>query len=276
MQQGPTADPPPAPDPTVASPAKTETSPGRTVDGEAESMAPSSPRRRPRKGPRDSVRGSKSSSRCKVGVLPDFPWPVPSPSARMALPRGMLAKSAAAPKARLKTAANELDALLVAAGYSERSYFRLRAEGQTIGFALVTRMERIRSDGSPYPPEERFLPASAPDQFSVVDFLKSLFVAPVGYYRVLVFTVSKAPVKATGPAVNEDVARKWLATGGTRLLGCVAEMSFTDDYAIDALVYEFRHAPEEASQDPSKTVSQLTPSQLDPAIHLKRAGILSP
>ena len=215
------------------------------------------------------------TAKCQTGLIPDFPWPVPAPSARMALPRNLLAKAQANPKARLKNAANELDALLVAAGYSERAYFRLNTQGQTIGFALVTRMERINSDGSPYPPTERFMSANAPDQFSVVDFIKSLFVAPVGYYRVLVFTVSKAPVKSSGTSISEAGARKWLATGGTRLLGCVAEMPFTSEYAIDALVYEFRHAPEEDGRDPNQSVSQLKPSQIDPAIHLQRAGILT-
>ena len=193
----------------------------------------------------------------------------------MALPNAMLTRTRARPAPRLKDVANELDSLLVRAGYSERAYFRLNTDGQTIGFALVTRMERINTDGSPFPPRERFLAAGAPDQFSVLAFLKSLFVAPVGYYRVLVFTVSKAPVKVDGTPVSEAGARQWLATGGTRLLGCVAGMPFTNEYGLDALVYEFRHAPEAARANPQQSVSQLTPSQLDPAIHLREAGILS-
>ncbi len=213
---------------------------------------------------------------CSPGLLPDFPWPVPSPSTRMAISRALLAQTAAMPEPRLKHAANELDALLVAAGYSERSYFRLQDDHQTLGFALVTRMERIKKDGTPFPPDERFLPAGAPDQFDVLSFLKSLFVAPVGYYRVLVFVVARAPVKADGEAITEETAQQWLATGGTRLLGCVAEMPFTDAYAVDALIYEFRHAPEEAVDDPDQRVSQLTPSKLAPALHLRRAGILAP
>ncbi|MEO1334008.1 MAG: hypothetical protein AAFV29_00125 [Myxococcota bacterium] len=216
---------------------------------------------------------SPESARCKPGMLPDFPWPVPAPSARMALPRSLLTKTADQKAPRLKDVANELDARLVDAGYSERAYFRLQREEQTVGFALVTRMERISQDGTPYPPEKRFLSAGAPDQFSVVDFLKSLFVAPVGYYRVIVFIVARTPVKVAADKVSEAGARQWLTAGGTRLLGCVANMPYTDEYGLDALIYEFRHAPEE-SEPSDKKVSQLAPSSLDPAIHLKRAGIL--
>lgn len=190
----------------------------------------------------------------------------------MALPSALLAKTRALDAPRMKDVADELDALLGAAGYSERAYFRLHTEGQTLGFALVTRMERIRGDGRPFPPEERFLAAGAKDRFDILDFLQSLFVAPVGYYRVLVFTVSREPVKANGKAIDEAGAREWLATGGTRLLGCVANQPFTAQHGVDALVYEFRHAPEEEKK--TKPVSQLRPSKLDPALHLKRAGIL--
>ena len=173
---------------------------------------------------------------------------------------------------RLADAADELDRLLLTAGYSERAYFRLRDEDQTVGFALVTRIERIRTDGSPFPTRERFLPfGTESDRFDLVGFLKSLFVAPVGYYRVLVFTVSRAPLRAAGPQIGARGAERWLSMGSTRLLGCVAGIPLTDDFGVDVLVYEFRHAPEAASD---RRVSQLIPSTLDPAVHLNRAGII--
>ncbi len=215
---------------------------------------------------------------CTEGALPDFPWPIPRPSARMALPLGTLQRARAQTDSRLRHAANELDALLMAAGYSERSYFRLRRRDQTVGFTLVTRMERIRKDGTPYPPRDRFVPAGLEERFNLIDFLKSLFIAPVGYYRVLVFTVSREPVDATADAIGEAVAEDWLKRGGTRLLGCVAHMPFTEDFGVDALIYEFRHAPEELAVDRSarrsSQVSQMIPSKIDPMLHLRRAGIL--
>ena len=222
--------------------------------------------------------GEENKRRCTEGALPDFPWPVPSPSARMALPDNLLQKARGRDDGRLRHAANELDAMLLSAGYSERSYFRLRKDDQTVGFALVTRMERIRKDGTPYPQRDRFLPVGADERFNVIEFLKSLFIAPIGYYRVLVFTVSREPVRADGPGIGSAVADKWLATGGTRLLGCVAELPFSEDFGVDALIYEFRHAPEETLArhrgHGTTRVSQLIPSKLDPALHLRRAGIL--
>lgn len=215
---------------------------------------------------------------CKEGVLPDFPWPIPKPSAKMALPKDLLAEAMGRDDRRLRHAAQALDALLRKAGYDERAYFRMRVDNETIGFALVTRMERIRSNGWPYPKESRFVPAGIEEKFSLVGFLKSLFVAPVGYYRILVFTVANRMVRADAPEVDSAVANEWLAAGDTRLRGCVADMPLTEDHGVDALVYEFRHAPEDRiarrANRRDASVFQLIPSNLTPKIHLERAGVL--
>ncbi|MEM7677253.1 MAG: hypothetical protein AAF449_14730 [Myxococcota bacterium] len=204
--------------------------------------------------------------------MPTFPSPIPTPSARMALPPSFLTQTAAKPAPRLSDAAEELHALLLSAGYSEQAYYELRPGGQTTGFALVTRIERIRSDGTPFPAQERFLAAHAPERFDVLQFLKSLFVAPVGYYRVLVFTVSTDRIRTDGPAMTDAQAETLLNQGASRLAGCIAQAPYTRAHAIDALVYEFRHAPEEQNA-PDKAVSQLLPSQLAPDVHLRNAGI---
>ncbi|MEO1337171.1 MAG: hypothetical protein AAFV29_16125, partial [Myxococcota bacterium] len=107
------------------------------------------------------------SARCK-DTMPAFPSPIPTPSARMALPPNFLKRTASKPAPRLSDAAEELHALLLRAGYSEQAYYALRNDGRRTGFALVTRIERIRSDGTPFPAEERFLAANAPDQFNVL------------------------------------------------------------------------------------------------------------
>ena len=192
----------------------------------------------------------------------------------MALPSGLLTRARQGRNPVLKDAADALDRLMVSAGYSQRAYFQLRDQGQIVGFALVTRMERIHEDGRPFPAEQRFIPAGAPDQFDVLSFLKSLFVAPVGYYRVIALTVSRRVVEVGGSPLTEAGAERLLRHGGSRLAGCVARYPLTDDYNVDALVYEFRHAPEE-TEAPDKAVMQLTPGKLDPGLHLRKAGILA-
>ena len=211
---------------------------------------------------------------CQNDILPDFPWPVPLPSARMALPESLLAQVRARRSPRLRDVADSLDAMFLSAGYSQRAYFQLQADDQTIGFALVTRMERIRVDGTPFPARERFVPAGAQDQFDILSFLKSLFVAPVGFYRVIVVVVSRAPVESSGERLTEAGADALLDAGGSRLAGCVARYPFTKDYAADALIYEFRHAPEESPSPTEASVTQLKPGLLDPGLHLKNAGLL--
>ena len=203
-----------------------------------------------------------------------FPWPAPAPSARMALPASMLDSARHGDAPTLQNAAEALDALLMRAGYSQRAYFRLKDDQQTLGFALVTRMERMHADGTPYPATERFMPANAPDQFDVLSFVKSLFVAPVGYYRVIVITVARAPVATGQVPMAETQAEQLLSQGDSRLTGCVAGLPLTDHYAGDALIYEFRHAPEEQRAAADDAVNQLKPGLLDPGTHLRKAGIL--
>ena len=215
-----------------------------------------------------------ASPRCKDDVLPAFPHPAPKPSARMALSdslvRSLLGER---PSPRLKDMADALDRTLSAAGYAERAYFSVRRPGQTLGFALVTRLERIRTDGAPFPPEERFMPATAPDRFNLADFLKSLFVAPVGYYRLLAFVVSTAPVRTDGQPMDSKGADALMERGDRRLRGCVADLAMTSDHSVDVLIYEFRHAPEEQTED--QQVAQLAPGRLDPVLHLSQAGVFT-
>ncbi|MEO1339427.1 MAG: hypothetical protein AAFV29_27555, partial [Myxococcota bacterium] len=220
------------------------------------------------------VTSSSESAACKKNDLPDFPWPAPRPSGRMALPRSLLGVHEG-PSTSLKEVADELDKLMLSAGYAERSYFTLRDASDVLGFAVVTRMERIYRDGRPYPAEKRFRPVDAPDQFSVGAFLRSLFVAPVGFYRVIVMTVARKPVPSGRTPMLESDAQALLRTGGARLTGCVARMRYTEAHNIDALIYEFRHAPEEAASA-NKSVLQLKPGTLDASLHLRRAGIIAP
>ena len=191
----------------------------------------------------------------------------------MGLPEELLADKLRGIKSpQLRHVSKALDATLSAAGYSERAYYAVRSGGRSVGFALVTRLERIETDGKPFPPDERFLPATSQDRFSLVSFLKSLFVAPVGYYRLLAFVVATESIKTDDRRLDQQGAEALLRKGDRRLRGCLAETPFTDDYSIDVLVYEFRHAPEEAADE---NVAQLAPGRLDPALHLSRAGVFS-
>ncbi len=193
-------------------------------------------------------------------ALPEFPWPPPPPSDRMMLSRAGFARGLGA-NPSLMSAADHLTDALGQAGYSQYSFYS--APG---GFALVARLERIRSDGTPEPEGQRFAPPSASEPFSLGVYLKQLFIAPEGYYRLIVFVVTDNVVVTKGAAPTAATAQAWLRNGADRLPAAYATLPFTKAHEVDALIYEFR-------KEGKGQATPLTPSPIDARAHLERAGL---
>jgi len=158
---------------------------------------------------------------------------------------------------------DRLKAALGRAGISEWSVYGIEQDG----FALATRMESIEKDGAPKPGSARwsvadptFAAVENDRKFSLLEYLRALFTAQQGHYRVIVLTITHRPVvpgEATdlpGPGaagLPADWRARPLNTGAT----------------CTALVYEFYRASAE-----DETMLMGTSSLL--AIrHLARAGL---
>lgn len=171
--------------------------------------------------------------------LPSFPWPVPRPSARLALPQGtvseLLGKDAKA--LTLRQVSDKLGSLANRAGYSEKRFFRFGTDG----FAMMTRIERFERNGRPYPPPRRFTGPGVQDSFTLTEFLKALFIAPVGFYRVIVMVVTPTPgYPISQETLEATTAEVMMAHAPARLHGDLSDIPFSSDYGIDVLVYEFQ------------------------------------
>jgi hypothetical protein len=199
--------------------------------------------------------------------VPAFPWPPPRPATRHALGGDRLGSPET-----LGAAAERLLAALDASGYAEHSFFSVQPDPAVApeGFALVTRLEQIDPDGSPRPGAERWSVALPEREiFSLGDFVRALFSAPEGHYRVIVFTVTGRPVAPSDDAPSRDDAGRWLGTGLARLPPALAELPWTRDHAVTALIYQFR-------QVGSGTEPQVNPPDAPPARdQLQRTGILA-
>ena len=194
-------------------------------------------------------------------VLPDFPWPPPAPSAQAALPNSMFLTTGR-PAPSLSSVGATLVNALERARYFEYSYYRAPN-----GFALVARLERIATDGTPMPEELRFLLPGSEEPFSLAAYLKRLFFAPEGLYRQIVFTVTDQPFTATGTPLNATSAARLLSKGANRLTSDFDTLPFTDGHRVTALIYEFK------KNATAGDVSTLTPSRLGARTHLEKAGI---
>ena len=197
---------------------------------------------------------------------PQFPWPPPRASASVVIPFGPI-RSSGVPEPTLGDAAKLIDAALDGSGYVDRSYFA--APG---GFAMVTRLERIDADGTPKQ-EERWSVEPPPLQsFSLGAYLRALFTAPAGYYRIIVFVVSSQPFAQAAEPVSRDDALAWLHEGLNRLPEGIAEASYTERHDVTALIYQF----EQPGRQEALLVLQGSPTGRE---HLERAqlwGAFSP
>jgi hypothetical protein len=142
----------------------------------------------------------------------------------------------------------------------ERSFFRTPGNG----VALITRLERIHDDGSSASDHERWPAGQDRSAGNIALFLRGLFYADPGRYRVIVFVLEDAPFSQSSERVTGDQARSWLRSGANILPSETAKRAFTG--TCTALVYEF------ASDG---TAVRVVESRLTGRQHLEKAGVLS-
>jgi hypothetical protein len=193
--------------------------------------------------------------------FPVFPWPPPQPTTRTVLERPLVAGSAIT----LGEVADRLTAALGSQGYSEHSFYAVPG-----GFALATRLEQIEFDGTPKPEPLRWSSALPPRElFSLADFVRALFTAPVGHYRVIVFIVNDQPFAASGETVSGDEALAWVGAGLNRLPDSIAAAPFAEQHVGTAMIYQFQKAGHEQEPIPNPEGAAAAARQLE------RSGILA-
>jgi hypothetical protein len=179
------------------------------------------------------------------------------------------------PAALLKSAhplekLSDVDLVLGAAldqnNYRERSYFAVPE-----GFAVVTRLERIAADGSPLPEPARWSTnwsQSWVGEFSVVAYLRALFTADPGYYRIIVFVfvVTNVPFTQSVKTVTAGAAAEWLHEGLNKVPSFVGNQRYSPDVACTALIYQFERKL-------GSSANILVPSPLAAHAHLVRSGL---
>jgi hypothetical protein len=195
-------------------------------------------------------------------TLPSFPWPPPSCNARFELPENSFAgfKTLGDVERKIRMA-------LDAKGYAQRSYFSVPN-----GFALVTQLEQYNGeDGSVRNDRTRWLDYPKKDNFNgVMDYFKSLVMPQKGYFRLFVFVVTNQPFGGGAQRVSKEQATAWLGQGFNKLPRSLVAASFSADYDVTALVYEF-----EVPESNHKPVQKCPSPRFDAKAHLQKCGIAS-
>jgi tetratricopeptide (TPR) repeat protein len=213
----------------------------------------------PTASPAPSAPGGANSRPVAAQPIPQFPWPPPEPSTSYPFPKDVFSRHA--------TAGEVTDAILAAlerSGYVERSFYQT-GDG---GIALVTRLEMITNDGSPAADAERWPAGYDNKPASFADFVRGLFFAKAGRYRVIVFVLQEASFRTSETKATALEAEKWLTEGLIKLPPQLASKPFGKDSTCTALIYEFTSTGTTAK--PAQVKSSLTGKQ-----HLIKAGLLS-
>ncbi len=179
-----------------------------------------------------------------------FPWPPPRPSAAFTLPRTLLWRALSVTDAagfaarRMGDFDTMLSAALDRAGYVERSYYQVPG-----GFALATQLERIDDDGQSAKGEARWI-LGQPQRgsFSLGDYLKALFAAAPGRFRIVVLVVSSMPFTTSDVEPGVETARAWVTGGMSALPPDIAAQPYGPNGGTQALVYEFEKPPGGSAQ----------------------------
>ena len=189
------------------------------------------------------------------------------PPAPSAAPYTINANLFRQPGATLQDVADKLLNALEAKEYVEYGFYCVPG-----GFALATRIERIREDRRSWAGDARWEAGKAPllsleDGFSLKRIVGALFNADPGRYRMIVFYVTDRPI--TPRAVGPGADYAGLPSGGeSELTDSLAEAPFGPRYRVRAYVYEFRRPSVSA---PAEFVKQTLPAYT----HLERAGLLA-
>ena len=194
--------------------------------------------------------------------VPEFPIPPPAPSASHDLTDFFKESQ------YLGDISEKLIRALETYGYYENRFFHVKN-----GFALVTRIEQFNADGSCRSGKSRWsIRPVREETFSwgkYLNYLKSLFIADVSYFRVFAFIVTPenwAP--DPNRKVSKEEASGWLDMGANRLPPIIAQKEVSHGTGVSILIYEFK-VPEV-----NREVIMSRPSDLTAVAHLEKSQLM--
>jgi hypothetical protein len=195
--------------------------------------------------------------------FPEFPWPPQKASAFTTLSDEFFRNSDEG-IVLLRDVDNRLSKALRYAGYAEKSYYAVPD-----GFALVSRLEQINPDGTPKLDLDRWTIDVRPlRKFSLSSYLRALFTSQPGYYRVIVFVVTRHSFYQDNVEVSPDEVKSWIYKGLNRLPDSVGMQRYTLEYTCTALIYELK-------KEQGKDAATIIPGNLSAETHLEKSVIMS-
>jgi hypothetical protein len=192
--------------------------------------------------------------------MPHFPWPPPKASASVKIPRELFVKPNQ--KMTLSQVGQEFESAMNKAGYTSLSYFYVPS-----GFAIVSQLEQINPDGTPKKKERWSVQYQQSEINDFASYIKALFIAMPGYFRVIAFIFTTQPYKQTNKEMPKDTAASLIHAGLDNLPPKIEAVPYSENFKCNALIYEF-----EQKSINSKAVLK-DPSSVNGKEHLVKAKI---
>jgi hypothetical protein len=197
-----------------------------------------------------------------ISKCPKFPWPPPQASATVIIPSDFVRKPTSA-TILISDVVQKFKVAFDLCGYVEKSYYAVPD-----GFAIVTRLEQINHDGTPKKGKSRWAMEIQPVRnFSLEEYLRALFLARAGYYRIIVFIFTPHPFSQSDAIIKPDEAKVWLSGGLNVLPHSISEKEYLQEYVCTALIYEFEQ--HNAEKRPEIKI----PGRLTGETHLMKANL---
>jgi hypothetical protein len=194
-----------------------------------------------------------------VPGIPEFPFPPPQASGTFDLSPYFQG----APQ--LGTIADRIEESLANSRYYEHQYYYVHG-----GFALVTRIEQYREDGSSHSEPGRWAAKPYREEGSWWDYLGSLFTDDPGRFRIFVFIVTNTPlVSDTSRKITRATAEAWLREGASSLPLSIRQSPKDSSTTVSVLIYDF------LTRSGNGKTELVQPSLLPPLTHLEQSHILN-
>ena len=174
-------------------------------------------------------------------TLPALPWPPPRGSWLFPIPRQPFVNA---------TVMTDIEATLAPAlreaGYTNQRYYQIdNTDGSRNGFAIVTQLEKWVSNGIP-DNNKRFYRGGS-EQFLFADYIRNLFFAPEGKYRLIMILVNDLTWSWDNDPDKKMTAGKadeLLSGGASNLPEEFESVQFTPRHRVEVVIYEFKREGE--------------------------------
>jgi hypothetical protein len=203
-------------------------------------------------------------SACTADPSGQFPWPPPEPTDRVRLDPRLFGVTPG-DNTPVTAVAKAVQRSFRKVGHVETGFQSIGCDG----FAMISQLERIHTDGRPFEGRLRFLPPDTEEPWSLTGYLRSLLFAPEGKYRQIVILGTDKQFTVFSDAPSTEELEAMMDNSDPVIPNQLSTFLWRSDHELVALIYEYERPAGDGL--PLK----VPPRGIGATNHLLGAGFLS-